>query len=58
MNTTVEVVITFDEYVNELKNNFLSLFPEDLYIRLLIVAMALVVGYGINRILTDTPNAK
>ena len=58
MNTTVEVVITFDEYVNELKNNFLSLFPEDLYIRLLIVAMALVVGYGINRILTDTPNIK
>lgn len=58
MNTTVEVVISFDEYVNELKNNFISLFPEDLYIRLLIVAMALVVGYGVNRILTDNPKVK
>ena len=55
---TVEPIIEVDEFLEQLKNNFLGLFPEDIYIRLLIVAMALVFGYGLNKILTDTPNTK
>lgn len=57
-NTRVEVVLEFDEFIENIKTSFINLFPEDFYIRILIVLMALVVGYGVNKILTDTPNIK
>ena len=58
MNTRFEVVITFDEFINEIKTSILSFFPDDFLIKLTMIAMALVVGYGINRILTDNPKVK
>jgi len=58
MNTRFEVVITFDEFINEIKTSILSFFPDDFLIKLTMIAMALVVGYGVNRILTDNPKVK
>lgn len=58
MNTRFEVVITFDEFINEIKTSILNFFPDDFLIKLTMIAMALVVGYGVNRILTDNPKVK
>lgn len=52
-NTTVEIIFTYEEVLNNVKNAVIGFFPGDFFIKLTMIAMALVVGYGVNRLMTD-----
>lgn len=52
-NTNVEIIFSYEEVLNNIKNYIIGFFPQDFFIKLTMIAMALVVGYGVNRILSD-----
>lgn len=57
-NTTVELVFEYKELFENIKMSVINFFPSDFFIKLTMVAMGLVVGYGVNRILTDDDKSK